>query len=127
MILSSEARSAFAIEAETDRLRDRYGRKTFGQSCLLGRRLIERGVRFVTINYGGWDHHAKIFDSLDKKLPELDQGLSALLEDMDTRGLLGGHDGGDVRRIRPVAEGKQGRGPRPLGPGGVAGVRRAPA
>ncbi len=88
MILSSEARSAFAIEAESDRLRERYGRTTFGQSCLLGRRLIERGVRFVTINYGGWDHHAKIFDSLNKKLPEFDQGLSALLEDMDTRGLL---------------------------------------
>ena len=88
MILSSEARSAFAIEAESDRLRDRYGRTTFGQSCLLSRRLIERGVRFVTINYGGWDHHAKIFDSLNKKLPEFDQGFSALLEDMDTRGLL---------------------------------------
>ena len=88
MILSSEARSAFAIEAESDRLRERYGRTTFGQSCLLGRRLIERGVRFVTINYGGWDHHAKIFDSLNKKLPEFDQGFSALLEDMDTRGLL---------------------------------------
>ncbi len=88
MILSSEARSAFAIESEGDRLRERYGRTTFGQSCLLGRRLIERGVRFVTVNYGGWDHHAKIFDSLDKKLPEFDQGFSALLEDMDTRGLL---------------------------------------
>ena len=88
MILSSEARSAFAIEAESDRLRERYGRTTFGQSCLLGRRLIERGVRFVTINYGGWDHHAKIFESLDKKLPEFDQGFSALLADMDTRGLL---------------------------------------
>ncbi len=88
MILSSEARSAFSIEAESDKLRERYGRNTFGQSCLLGRRLIERGVRFVTVNYGGWDHHAKIFDSLTKKLPEMDQGFSALLEDMDTRGLL---------------------------------------
>jgi len=88
MILSSEARSAFTIEAETDKLRERYGRNTFGQSCLLGRRLIERGVRFVTVNYGGWDHHAKIFDSLNKKLPDMDQGLSALVEDMDTRGLL---------------------------------------
>jgi uncharacterized protein (DUF1501 family) len=88
MILSSEARSAFSIEAENDKLRERYGRNTFGQSCLLGRRLIERGVRFVTVNYGGWDHHAKIFDSLTKKLPEMDQGFSGLLEDMDTRGLL---------------------------------------
>jgi uncharacterized protein (DUF1501 family) len=88
MILSSEARAAFAIDAESDRLRERYGRTTFGQSALLARRLIERGVRFVTVNFGGWDHHSKIFDNLDKKMPELDQGLSALLEDMDTRGLL---------------------------------------
>ena len=88
MILSSEARAAFAIEAESDRLRERYGRTTFGQSCLLGRRLIERGVRFVTVAYGGWDHHSKIFDNCNKKLPEFDQGFSALLEDMDTRGLL---------------------------------------
>ena len=88
MLLSSEARGAFAIEAESDRLRERYGRTTFGQSCLLGRRLIERGVRFVTVTYGGWDHHKAIFDNLNKKLPEFDQGFSALLEDMDTRGLL---------------------------------------
>ncbi|HKI33056.1 MAG TPA: DUF1501 domain-containing protein [Gemmataceae bacterium] len=88
MVLSSEARRAFAIEQETDRLRDRYGRNTFGQSALLARRLIEAGVKFVTVNYGGWDHHAKIFPSLDKKLPEFDAGFSALLEDMHARGLL---------------------------------------
>jgi hypothetical protein len=88
MILSSEARGAFAIENEPEKLRDRYGRTTFGQSALLARRLIERGVRFATVNFGGWDHHAKIFESLDKKLPEFDQGLSALIEDMDQRGLF---------------------------------------
>jgi hypothetical protein len=60
MVLSGEARQAFAIEQEGDRLRDRYGRNTFGQSCLLARRLIERGGRFATVNFGGWDHHAKI-------------------------------------------------------------------
>ena len=54
----------------------------------MARRLIERGVRFVTVNYGGWDHHAKIWDGLEKKLPEFDQGLSALIEDLDQRGLL---------------------------------------
>jgi len=54
----------------------------------LARRLIENGVRFATVNYGGWDHHAKIFQSLDKKLPEFDQGLSALIEDLDQRGLF---------------------------------------
>jgi uncharacterized protein (DUF1501 family) len=89
MVLSSEARGAFAIEQEDVRLRDRYGRTTFGQSALLARRLVERGVRFVTVNYGGWDHHAKIQESLSKKLPEFDQGFSALIEDMDDRGLLG--------------------------------------
>jgi hypothetical protein len=88
MVLSSEARRAFAVEQEPAKLRDRYGRTTFGQSALLARRLIEAGVKFVTVNYGGWDHHAKIFPSLDKKLPEFDQGFSALIEDMHVRGLL---------------------------------------
>ena len=88
MILSKEARGAFSIERESDRLRDRYGRNTFGQSCLLARRLVERGVRFVTVNFGGWDHHARIWDGLKNKLPELDTGFSALVEDMGERGLL---------------------------------------
>ena len=85
-MLSSEARRAFAIDQEPHRLRDRYGRNTAGQSMLLARRLVEGGVRFVTVNYGGWDHHAGIFEELDKKLPEFDRGLSALVEDMDARG-----------------------------------------
>jgi hypothetical protein len=88
IVLSSEARSAFAIEQESEQLRGRYGRNTFGQSCLLARRLVERGVRFATVNFGGWDHHARIWDGLNRKLPELDFGLSALLEDLDERGLL---------------------------------------
>jgi hypothetical protein len=88
MILSREARAAFAIEKETDKLRDRYGRNTFGQSCLLARRLVEGGVGFVTVNFGGWDHHAKIWDGLGHHLPQFDQGFSMLLEDMHERGLL---------------------------------------
>ncbi len=88
LVLSSSARSAFAIEQESAALRDRYGRTTFGQSCLLARRLVERDVRFVTVNFGGWDHHARIWDGLQRKLPEFDQGFSALLEDLDARGLL---------------------------------------
>jgi hypothetical protein len=88
MILSSEARGAFSLEHESDRLRDRYARTTLGQSCLLARRLVERGVRFVTVNSGGWDHHAKIWDGLGKKLPDFDQAFSALLEDLADRGLL---------------------------------------
>ena len=86
MVLSSEARRAFAIDQESEKLRDRYGRNTPGQSMLLARRLVDAGVRFVTVNYGGWDHHAKINDSLDKKLPEFDRSVSALIEDMSTRG-----------------------------------------
>jgi uncharacterized protein (DUF1501 family) len=88
IVLSKEARGAFAIEQESHRLRDRHGRNTFGQSCLLARRLVERGVRFVTVNFGGWDHHAKIWDGLKGRLPELDAGLSALVGDMGERGLL---------------------------------------
>jgi hypothetical protein len=88
LVLSSSARSAFAIDHESPALRDRYGRTTFGQSCLLARRLVERGVRFVTVNYGGWDHHARIWDGLGRKLPEFDQGFATLLEDLDDRGLL---------------------------------------
>ncbi|MBY0229105.1 MAG: DUF1501 domain-containing protein [Gemmataceae bacterium] len=88
MVLSAEARSAFAIDKESARVRDRYGRNTFGQSALLARRLVERGVKYVTVNYGGWDHHAKIWDGLKNKLPEFDTGFSALIEDLDERGLL---------------------------------------
>ncbi len=88
MILSPEAQGAFDLEQEKPGLRDRYGRSTFGQGALLARRLVERGVRFVTVNYGGWDHHEKIFGSLDKKLPEFDRGFSALLQDLHGTGLL---------------------------------------
>jgi hypothetical protein len=88
IVLSPEAQNAFAMEKESEKLRDRYGRSEFGQSCLLARRLVEAGVRFVTVNYGGWDHHAKIFDNLDKKLPEFDSGLSALVQDLHDRGLM---------------------------------------
>jgi hypothetical protein len=88
MILSPEAQAAFDLEKEKPELRDRYGRTTFGQGALLARRLVERGVRFVTVNYGGWDHHEKIFESLDKKLPEFDRGFSALVQDLHGSGLL---------------------------------------
>ncbi len=87
IVLSPQAKAAFDVASEGDARRDRYGRNTFGQSCLLARRLVEAGVRFVTINYGGWDHHSRIFESCDKKLPEFDKGLSALLDDLYERGL----------------------------------------
>src|SRR5205085_11419430 len=82
MVLSSEARNAFAIDREPEKLRDRYGRTSAGQSMLLARRLVESGVRLVTVNYGGWDHHAKIFESTTKRLPAFDGTVSDLAEDM---------------------------------------------
>jgi len=88
MVLSPQAQAAFAIEREETKTRDDYGRSEFGQSVLLARRLVENGVRFVTINYGGWDHHGDIFKGLDNKLPEFDQGYSSLILDLDQRGLL---------------------------------------
>jgi len=88
MVLSGEARDAFAIDKEQDKVRDRYGRTTFGQGCLLARRLVERGVTFVTVNSGGWDHHSKIWDGLGRMLPDFDRGFSALIQDMHQRGHL---------------------------------------
>lgn len=88
MILSPEAQGAFDMNRESASTRDAYGRNEFGQSCLLARRLVERGVRFVTVNSGGWDHHKKIWDGLEKKLPVFDQGFSMMIRDLSARGLL---------------------------------------
>jgi len=87
MILGDGA-EVFNLAKETDELRNRYGRSTFGQSCLAARRLVERGAKYVTINYKGWDTHKQHFETMGKKLPELDQGLATLLQDLAERGLL---------------------------------------
>jgi hypothetical protein len=89
LITSPVAKKAFDLAEEPDALRDEYGRHTFGQSCLLARRLVEAGVQFVTINSGGWDTHEQNFTSLEKtRLPQLDQGYATLLRDLHDRGLL---------------------------------------
>ncbi|MDX1944380.1 MAG: DUF1501 domain-containing protein [Pirellulaceae bacterium] len=89
MITSPETKGAFDLNKEDDKLRDAYGRNKFGQSCLLARRLIEAGVRFVTVTDGAWDTHANNFKSLKERLmPRVDQGLPQLLIDLDQRGLL---------------------------------------
>ncbi len=89
LITSPAAKKAFDLSQEPDKLRDEYGRNTFGQSCLLARRLIEAGVHFVTITDGGWDTHQNNFRSLKERLlPRIDQGYSALLRDLHARGLL---------------------------------------
>jgi uncharacterized protein (DUF1501 family) len=89
LITSPDAKRAFEITQEPDKVREMYGRTTFGQSCLLARRLIEAGVHFVTVTDGGWDTHQNNFKQLkDRQLPRLDRGYSALLQDLHGRGLL---------------------------------------
>ncbi|HEV3167224.1 MAG TPA: DUF1501 domain-containing protein [Isosphaeraceae bacterium] len=89
LITAPQAKRAFAIDGEDPRMRDRYGRHSLGQGCLLARRLVEAGVRFVTVTDGGWDTHIDNFKSLsDRLLPRLDSALSALLQDLSDRGLL---------------------------------------
>ena len=78
----------FDLSQEKDELRDRYGTNTFGQSCLMARRLVEKGVPYITINYKGWDTHKQHFQAMRRKLPEMDKGLATLLQDLTERGLL---------------------------------------
>ncbi len=87
-LILGDAGKVFDLSTESDAERERYGLTTFGQSCLMARRLVEEGVPYVTINYKGWDTHKKHFESMQQKLPELDKGLSSLLQDLSDRGLL---------------------------------------
>jgi hypothetical protein len=87
-LIMGDAKTAFDMNQEPDAVRDRYGRTHWGQSFLLARRLVEHEVPFVTLNWGGWDHHSNIFEAMKKLLPEMDQCFSALLEDLAQRGLL---------------------------------------
>jgi len=87
-LILGDAGKVFDLGQENTELRERYGRTTFGQSCLLARRLVEKGVPYVTINYGGWDTHKGHFQAMQRKLPELDKGLATLLADLSDRGLL---------------------------------------
>lgn len=87
-LILGESGKAFDPGQEPQEVRDTYGRNTFGQSCLVARRLIERGVRFITINYKGWDTHKDHFTIMRRKLPEFDRGLAALISDLAQRGLL---------------------------------------
>lgn len=87
-LILGDAGKLFDLSREPDELRDRYGRNTFGQSCLMARRLVEKGVPYVTINYKGWDTHKQHFPTMRRKLPELDRGFATLLADLAERGLL---------------------------------------
>ena len=89
LVTSPAAKLAFDISAESDKVRDAYGRHSLGQSCLMARRLIEAGVRCVTIDHTNWDTHYNNFDVLEKDLlPHLDAGLPMLLTDLEERGML---------------------------------------
>ena len=87
-LILGEAKKAFEMSEEKEEVRERYGRNRNGQAFLLARRLVERGVPFVTVNWPGWDTHRDNFGRLEKLLPPLDQAFSALLEDLAQRGLL---------------------------------------
>ena len=110
LITSPRAKTAFDLGREDPRMRDRYGRTGLGQSCLLARRLVESGVRFVTVTDGGWDTHQENFKSLKGSLlPKLDSAISALLQDLDDRGRLGStvvlvlSDFGRTPKVNPSA------------------------
>jgi len=131
LMTSPQAKKAFCIEAEPQKLRDEYGRNTLGQSCLLARRLVEAGVRCVTIEHVDWDTHGDNFKLLkDELLPALDGGMSTLFRDLSDRGML--------ESTLVVVTGEFGRTPRvegggrghwgpgftvPLGGGGIQGGR----
>ena len=88
-LMTSQQMQAFRVESETAKVRERYGENSFGRGCLLARRLVEGGVPFVEVNLGGWDNHQNIFNTLEnQRLPQLDQGMSALMEDLAARGML---------------------------------------
>ena len=98
MLTQSSSRDAFDLSQESEQDRNRYGRRTVGQSCLLARRLLERGVSFVTVNHRGWDTHTDLFNRLKNGyagaktpvglIPTLDQACSSLIDDLRDRGML---------------------------------------
>ena len=87
-LILGEARRLFDLSEEADEMRQAYGRNTFGQSCLMARRLVEAGMPYVTINYQGWDTHKQHFETMRRKLPEMDRGMATLFSDLSDRGLL---------------------------------------
>lgn len=89
LVLSPPAQAAFDIHREDEKVRAAYGRNDFGQRLLMARRLVEVGVSWMTVYFGGWDHHTKLFDAYKGDMvKKLDQGVAALIDDLDQRGLL---------------------------------------
>ena len=88
LVTSKEAQAAFDIHSEKENIREGYVRNSFGQRCLLARRLVEAGVPFVTVYDGGWDHHSDLFGRCNSRLPQWDQTVWMLIHDLEERGLL---------------------------------------
>ncbi len=87
-LMTSEQMTAFKVEQESDEIKERYGDNNFGRGCLMARRLVEAGVPFIEVNLGGWDNHQNIFTTLqNQRLPTMDRAMSALIEDLNERGL----------------------------------------
>jgi uncharacterized protein (DUF1501 family) len=87
-LLTSAQMKAFEVRSEPQTMQEKYGDTNVGRGCLMARRLVEVGVPFVEVDFGGWDLHQNCFTTLETKLPELDQAYSALMEDLEQRGLL---------------------------------------
>lgn len=88
LIHSERARKAFDLSQEKAATRDQYGQSEVGARLLLARRLVEAGVRFITVQYGEWDHHAKLEPGIKKHVPPFDQAFAALIADLEQRGML---------------------------------------
>ena len=87
-LFTSKQMDAFKVASEPKNIRDLYGQGSFGDGCLMARRLVEQGVPFVEVDFGGWDMHNGVFTGLARLLPILDKAMSGLVEDLDQRGLL---------------------------------------
>jgi hypothetical protein len=88
LIHSKEAKEAFDLSKESPKIKEMYGKNEAGLRMLLARRLVESGVRFVSLTYGGWDHHQNIETGFSKQAPPLDQAFASLIRDLDQRGML---------------------------------------
>ncbi len=88
LMSSPEARKAFDMAGESEQTRDAYGRHSFGQRCLLARRLVEAGVPWITLYDGGWDHHVDLFPKVREMMPKIDTSIAALITDLNQRGML---------------------------------------
>lgn len=117
LVLGDDARKAFDLSREDPRLRDRYMRHEWGQSALVARRLVEAGVRFVTLTFGGWDFHSSLEKGMHRVLPVLDAAVGSLIEDLDSRGML--------EKTIVMVMGEFGRTPR-MNAAGTAGIDPIP-